>query len=62
MSIFDREPTDWADLQNRVAQLFSELVCEVAVSATVELVRGAKEIDVRVLNPHTYPASQYLCE
>jgi hypothetical protein len=47
MSIFDREPTDWADLQNRVAQLFSELGCEAAVGATVELVRGVKEIDMR---------------
>jgi Restriction endonuclease len=62
MSIFDHEPTDWADLQNRVAQLFSELGCEVVVGARLELVRGAKEIDVWVRDPHTSPLSQYLCE
>lgn len=62
MSIFDREPTDWADLQNLVAQLFSELACEVVVGARLKLVRGTKEIDVWVRDPHTSPPSQYLCE
>jgi Restriction endonuclease len=62
MSILDHEPTDWVDLQNQVAQLFSELGCEVVVGARLELVRGAKEIDVWVRDPHTSPVSQYLCE
>ena len=62
MLIFDAEPTDWNDLQNLVAQLFSELGCEVTVGGRVELVRGKKEIDVRVRDPHTSPASEYLCE
>lgn len=35
--IFDREPTDWADLQNLVAQLFRELGCDVAVGLHVDL-------------------------
>jgi Restriction endonuclease len=62
MSIFDREPTNWADLQNLAAQLFSELGCEVVVGERLELVRGAKEIDVWVRDHHTSPPSQYLCE
>jgi len=62
MSIFDREPTDWEDLQNLVGQLFSELGCEVVVGVRVELVRGSKEVGVRVRDPQTSPASQYLCE
>src|SRR6266851_3219136 len=53
MLIFDREPTNWEDLQNLAAQLFSELGCEVVVGGSVELVRGSKEIDVRVRDPHT---------
>jgi hypothetical protein len=60
--IFDREPTDWADLQSLVAQLFRELGCDVAVGQHVDLVRGKKEIDVLVNDPGTTPASQYLCE
>jgi hypothetical protein len=62
MSIFDRDPTDWNDLQSFVAQLFAELGCEVRVAETVNLVRGAKEIDVLVSDPQTTPASRYLCE
>lgn len=62
MAIFDQEPTDWEDLQNKVAQLFEECGCEVSVGITVELVRGAKEIDVYVRDGLTAPPSQYLCE
>src|SRR5262249_1630354 len=50
------------DLQNRVAQLFSELGCDVAVGARLKLVRGAKEIDVCVRDAGTSRPSHYLCE
>jgi hypothetical protein len=53
MLIFDHEPADWAELQDRVAQLFSELGCDVKVCETVKLVRGEKEIDVTVRDPQT---------
>lgn len=62
MRIFDHEPADWAELQDRVAQLFSELDCEVKVGERVELVRGSKEIDVAVRDRQTVPPSVYLCE
>jgi hypothetical protein len=62
MPIFDEEPTSWTDLQNRVGQMFLELGCEVGIGTTVALVRGAKEIDVLVGDPHTAPPSEYLCE
>jgi hypothetical protein len=62
MQIFDREPTDWRDLQNMVGQLFTELCCTVQVSVTVPLVRGKKEIDVLADDPHTYPPSRYAIE
>lgn len=62
MTIFDDEPSDWSDLQDRVAQLFEEIGCEVSVGQPISLVRGAKEIDVAVLDPATSPPSRYLCE
>lgn len=62
MRIFDHEPSDWVELQDRVAQLFSELDCDVKVGERVELVRGSKEIDVAVRDRQTVPPSVYLCE
>jgi len=62
MPIFDHEPEDWRELQDRVAQLLAELGCEVAVGQRVTLVRVEKEIDVSVCDPETTPASVYLCE
>jgi len=62
MRIFDTEPADWRELQERVAQLFSEIGCDARIGETVTLVRGKKEIDVLVRDPETTPASVYLCE
>jgi hypothetical protein len=62
MRIFDYEPADWRELQDRVAQLFSEIGCDVKVGEQVTLVRGEKEIDVWVRDPQTTPPSVYLCE
>lgn len=62
MPIFDYEPTDWGELQDRVGQLFSEIGCDVEIGERVKLVRGEKEIDVLVRDPQTTPASVYLCE
>ena len=57
MLIFDHEPTDWVELQDLVAQLFSELGCNVKVCQRVKLVRGEKEIDVTAHDPQTIPPS-----
>jgi hypothetical protein len=62
MPIFDHEPADWVELQDRVAQLFSELGCDVKVGERVTLVRGEKEIDVFVRDLQTTLPSVYLCE
>lgn len=62
MLMFDNEPADWRDLQNLVAQMFSEMGADVFVGERVKLVRGAKEIDVRVVDKGTVPPSVYLCE
>jgi len=62
MLIFDDQPADWSELQDRVAQLFSEIGCDVKVADRVQLVRGETEIDVSVRYPQTTPPSVYLCE
>jgi hypothetical protein len=46
MMIFNSEPNSWQELQNYVAQLFTECGFATKVSETVELARGNKEIDV----------------
>jgi hypothetical protein len=62
MPIFDHEPENWVELQDLVAQLFSEVGCDVKVGERIKLVRGEKEIDVAVHDPQTTPPSIYLCE
>jgi hypothetical protein len=44
--IFNTEPTTWKELQNYVGQLFRECGFATEISKVVQLVRGAKEIDV----------------
>ncbi len=56
--IFDRDPTDWSDLQNLVAKMFWELGCDIAVGQHVDLVRGKNEVDVLVKDPGTTPTSE----
>lgn len=62
MTVFDREPADWRELQNMTGQLFAEIGCQVEVSKKLELVRGTKEIDVYVRDEGATPAAIYLCE
>lgn len=62
MQFFDNDPTDWRELQDRVAQLFSEVGCDARVGERVKLVRGEKEIDVLVRDSQATPVSVYLCE
>ncbi len=62
MRIFDRQPSDWADLQALVGQLFSELGCLVEVEKPVLLARGHKEVDVWVQDQAMVPPSTILVE
>ncbi|WOB74641.1 restriction endonuclease [Achromobacter xylosoxidans] len=62
MKIFDQAPRNWKELQNLVGQLFEEMGCEVQIGQKVKLLRGKKEIDVRVVDNVMVPPSHYLCE
>lgn len=60
--IFDTMPRSWRDLQDCVAQVFSEMGCQVQVGTTVKLPRGTVELDVMVRDTSTVPHSLYVCE
>lgn len=62
MTIFDRDPADWRELQVMTGQLFAEIGCEVEIGKRLEIVRGTKEIDVYARDIHSVPSGLYLCE
>lgn len=62
MTIFDRDPADWRELQTMTGQMFTEIGCEVEVGKKLEIVRGTKEIDVYARDGHAVPPAVYLCE
>lgn len=62
MTIFDRDPRDWRELQTMTGQMFTEIGCEVEVGKKLEIVRGTKEIDVYARDSHAVPPAVYLCE
>jgi hypothetical protein len=62
VSIFDRDPADWKELQSLAGQMFDEIGCEVIIGKGVTNVRGVKEIDVFVHDVAITPPGIYLCE
>lgn len=62
MSIFDRSPASWQELQSMVGQMFEEMGCDVDVSRRISHVRGTKEIDVFVQDTTATPPATYLIE
>jgi hypothetical protein len=60
--IFDHTPNSWRDLQNAVAQIFSEIGCQVHTAAKVNLPRGNVELDVFVVDVAMVPPANYVCE
>ena len=60
--IFDRVPQSWRDLQDCVAQVFSEIGCQVEIGAKVDLPRGCVELDVFVQDITVVPHANYICE
>jgi len=62
MKIFSTAPADWKDLQEKVAQIFRDLGCEVGVERNIETVRGTVNIDVYAEDKSKFPAITYMCE
>jgi len=60
--IFDSRPTDWKDLQNKVAQVFHEMGCLTCVEKNINIARGSVNIDVYVKDTKNIPSTIILCE
>ena len=60
--IFNSEPNDWRDLQQKVCQTFLEMGCIAEVEKTVNTVRGKVSIDVYVNDNRGKPELIYICE
>ena len=60
--IYPDEPSDWKDLQERVATIFREIGFDVVEEKTVELARGQAEIDVYAQDSNSIPESIYVVE
>lgn len=46
LKINDKEPNDWKELQNFVAEILIECGYKVDIEKTIQTVRGSVEIDV----------------
>ncbi|MEP1080353.1 restriction endonuclease [Leptolyngbya sp. PL-A3] len=60
--IFDREPSTWQELQNFVAQVFTEIGCDAKIEHSLTTVRGSINIDVYVEDKIGNLPLIYLCE
>jgi hypothetical protein len=60
--IFDNEPRDWSDLQNKVAQVFDEIGCIVEIEKEITTTRGFVNVDVFVRDVTKSPNLIYVCE
>ena len=60
--IFSTQPTDWKDLQNKVAEIFSDIGCETHVEKSIDSARGKVNIDVYVNDANYSPPTILICE
>lgn len=62
MNIDKENPSDWKDLQNKVARLLSEAGYNCEIEKSIQTVREIINIDVYAVNEKNYPKSKILCE
>jgi restriction system protein len=55
-------PKDWRDLQNKVAEILSDIGFKTEVAKEIETVRGKVEVDVFSVDETQSPSVKYLCE
>jgi hypothetical protein len=60
--IYSTEPTDWRDLQDKVASILRICGCKSDVECTIETVRGKVDVDVLAIDSTISPNLIYLCE
>ena len=62
MNIFEKEPSDWKDLQNKVGEIFTDIGCDVEIEKDIETVRGIVNVDVYADNKTVNPNEKIICE
>lgn len=62
MRIYESLPTDWKDLEVKVAQVFNQAGFHAQIEKQIETVRGSVNIDVFAENKNSTPQSVYLVE
>jgi len=60
--IYAQEPSDWRDLQDKVASILNVCGCESEVERTIETARGDVDVDVHAIDKSISPNLVYLCE
>jgi hypothetical protein len=60
--IYSSPPTDWRDLQNKVAEVFSEIGFDTEVERNLQTARGSASIDVYAEDRSQSPQLIYVCE
>lgn len=61
MQIFDKEPSDWQDLQVKVAKLFADLNFSVEIEKDIKTIREIVNVDV-IANYNLFPKESILVE
>jgi predicted helicase len=61
MQIFEKEPSDWQDLQVKVAKLFADLNFTVEVEKDIKTARETVNVDV-IANYNSFPKESILVE
>jgi len=62
MKIYSNAPTDWKDLQNKVAQLLTESGYTCEIEKDVQTVRGTINIDIFAVSKQDNPQNIFFCE
>jgi len=60
--IYDTEPADWKDLQNRVGKIFSDMGFTASVEKDIETVRGIVNADVYAEKTAQLTREVHICE
>jgi hypothetical protein len=60
--IYHQLPSNWQDLQNKVAEIFADMGFATEVEKHIETVRGGVNIDVYAIDKTHSPELIYLCE
>jgi hypothetical protein len=60
--IYSTDPSDWRDLQDKVATIIRVCGCDADVERTIETVRGKVDVDVHAVDLSSSPRLTYLCE